>query len=266
MKPPIRIPRLLLTNDDGIDAPGLALLAEIAREFSDEIWVIAPEHDQSGTGQSISLNNPIRCLTRGERRWEVSGTPADCVVLGVSNLMAEARPSILLSGVNSGANTGDDTNLSGTVGAALTGLMLGIPSIAISMECASRKNIRWDTARALLPNILHHFLAKGWRKETCLSINIPDLPAEDVKGFSWSRPAPKTIPSFQIEMREDLREKDYFWLYPSHGDATAKNDSDITILARGEISVSALTLDRSVEIKESSIAFDDADSDEDIDE
>jgi 5'-nucleotidase len=256
MKPPIRIPRLLLTNDDGFDAPGLAILAEVAREFSDDIWIIAPEHDQSGTGQSVSLNNPVRCTPRGEKQFAVSGTPADCVILGVSHLMKKSRPSIVLSGINSGSNIGDDVNLSGTIGAAFTGLMLGVPSIAISIDCVSRKNIRWDTAREILPLLLRHFLAKGWRKETCLSINIPDRAAPEVGGFSWTHPTPKTVPHFQVEQREDLREKDYFWIYPGHSDTSAKDNTDIAVLARGEVSVSALALDRSVEISEPAVLFD----------
>jgi len=117
MSSPIRLPRLLLTNDDGFDAPGLAVLADVAHELSDEVWIVAPEHDQSGTGQSLSIHSPLRCWPRGERRWAVTGTPADCVGIALSHLMGGKKPSFILSGVNAGANVGDEVSLSGTLGA-----------------------------------------------------------------------------------------------------------------------------------------------------
>src|ERR1700722_20117106 len=116
----IRVPRLLLTNDDGIDAPGLKALIDIAHGMADEVWVIAPEHDQSGTGQSISLHQPLRGWPRGAQSWAIDGTPADCVAMAVSHFMVHARPSFILSGINAGANIGDEVNLSGTLGAAFT--------------------------------------------------------------------------------------------------------------------------------------------------
>lgn len=256
MKKPARLPRILLTNDDGFDAPGITALTEVARPFAEEIWIVAPEHDQSGMGQSMTLNVPLRCTQRGERQWAVAGTPADCVIMALAHLMQDNKPSLLLSGVNNGANIGDDINLSGTLGAAFTGLMLGVPSIGISLDAASRKRARWDTARAVLPRILTHFLAEGWREETCLSVNIPDLRAQDIKGFSWAQPAHKTITQFRIDKREDLREKDYFWLYPGDGSAAPGKHSDVAVLARGEIAVTALALHRGVNVDAPSVKFD----------
>ena len=207
-----RLPRILLTNDDGINAPGLALLEEIAREFSDEVWVVAPEHDQSGRGQSITLTHPLRSLECGERRWAISGTPADCVVMALFHLMADARPSVILSGVNAGANMGDEVNLSGTLGAAFTSLMFGVPSLGISQAFTSRKNINWKTASAIVPKMLRHFLAQGWPADKCLSINIPDRPAEAITGFSWARQSQKNIVAIEADRREDQREGLYYWL------------------------------------------------------
>ncbi|MBV8088616.1 MAG: 5'/3'-nucleotidase SurE, partial [Alphaproteobacteria bacterium] len=124
--------RILLTNDDGIEAPGLAVLEQIARELAREIWVVAPEHDQSGVSHAVSLHHPIRVSERGPRRFAITGTPGDCAVMGVCHLMRDARPDLLLCGVNRGANLGMETVFSGTVGGAMTGMMLGIPSIALS--------------------------------------------------------------------------------------------------------------------------------------
>jgi 5'-nucleotidase len=124
--------RILLTNDDGIDAPGLKVLEQIAGELAQEVWVVAPEHDQSGVSHAISLHHPIRVTERGARRYGTTGTPGDCAVMGVCHLMTGAPPQLLLSGVNRGANLGIETVFSGTVGGAMTGMMLGIPSIALS--------------------------------------------------------------------------------------------------------------------------------------
>jgi 5'-nucleotidase len=240
--------RVLVTNDDGFDAPGIAALIDAAKTVSDDIWVVAPQLDQSGMGQSITMNNPLRCVVRGDKQWAVAGTPADCVIMGVSHLMKEAKPDLVLSGVNAGNNTGDDVNLSGTLGAAFTGLMLGVPSMAISLMCASRKAARWDMTREILPEVLGNFMREGWNTEHCLSINLPDVTADKVGGICWTRPARKTMPSFQIEPREDLREKDYFWLYPNEDFTYADHGSDVAALQRGQISVTALTLDRSVPV------------------
>lgn len=255
MKSPLRLPRILLTNDDGFDAPGLGVLIEVAKEFTDEIWVIAPEHDQSGTGQSISVHNPLRIWPRGEKRWAVTGTPADCVAIAVAHLMGDKRPSLILSGINAGANVGDEVGLSGTLGAAFTGLMLGIPSIAISQDCVTRQTTKWDTARAIAPKMLNHFLLHGWRKETCLSINIPDLPAKDISGFSWARQCHKNLAGFHIDKREDHREQNYYWLTLVDRTPAHKESSDYTILERGEVSVAVLGQDRSHDVMEPSVSF-----------
>lgn len=123
--------RILITNDDGIEAPGLAVLEWIAGELAREIWVVAPEHDQSGVSHAVSLHHPVRISERGIRRYAITGTPGDCAVMGVSYLLPEP-PQLLLSGVNRGANLGLETVFSGTVGGAMTGMLLGIPSIALS--------------------------------------------------------------------------------------------------------------------------------------
>jgi 5'-nucleotidase len=241
-----KIPRILLTNDDGFDAPGIAALYDAAQSIADEIWIVAPQLDQSGVGQSLTLNNPLRCIPRGDKRFAISGTPADCVIMALSHLMRDAPPSLVLSGVNAGANTGDDVNLSGTLGAAFTGVMLGVPSIGISLDCVSRKHLRWDTARTILPKIITTFVSEGWDRDHCLSINIPDLPPERITGLSHTQRGRRTIASFQVEKREDLREKEYYWIYPCDSEEATHPNQDIAALARGEVSVTALSLDRNI--------------------
>src|SRR5712691_3638553 len=154
--------RILITNDDGIDAPGLEVLERIAGELAREVWIVAPEHDQSGVSHAVSLHHPIRVSERGSRRYAVSGTPGDCAVMGVCHLMVGAAPDLLLCGVNRGANLGMETVFSGTVGGAMTGMMLGVPSIALSQAWTDREQIRWPTAAALGPGVIRQLLAIGW--------------------------------------------------------------------------------------------------------
>ena len=166
------VQRVLLTNDDGIDAPGLAILEAVAAELAHEVWVIAPEHDQSGTSHSISLHSPLRVSRQGERRFGVQGTPGDCVVMAARHLMKDAPPTLVLSGINRGANLGVETMFSGTVGAAMTGLLLGLPSIALSQTFTDRENVRWDTARALAPGVIRQLLEISHDAPTCLNVNF----------------------------------------------------------------------------------------------
>src|SRR5918998_2712523 len=153
-----RLDRVLLTNDDGIDAPGLAVLEQVAAELAREVWIVAPVHDQSGTSHSISLHSPLRVARLDERRFSVVGTPGDCTVMAVRHLMREDPPTLVLSGVNRGANLGVETVFSGTVGAAMTGMLLGIPSIALSQAFSDRDAVRWETARALAPDVIRRLL------------------------------------------------------------------------------------------------------------
>lgn len=236
--------RVLLTNDDGFDAPGLAALADVARGLADEVWIIAPQQDQSGMAQSITLNGPLRCVARGERAWAASGTPADCVILGLAHLMEHARPDMVLSGINAGANLGGDANISGTLGAAFTAAMMGVPSIALSIDCLSRKKVRWDTARAVLPGLMGELLKEKLARGQCLSVNIPDLPADKIAGVARTRLSRMTVADFIVDKREDLRENDYYWLYPQRNENDAGPGTDMHALDNGLVSVSLLTLDR----------------------
>ena len=262
MTSPILLPRILLTNDDGIDAPGLAVLASIAQEFAHEIWIVAPEHDQSGMGQSLSLHHPLHCTPHGERRWAVNGTPSDCVAVALGHLMEGARPSLILSGVNAGANLGDEVNLSGTAGAVFTALMLGVPAIGLSQDYnESRHETPWDTARTIAPKVLRHLLAQGWRKDTCLLVNIPDATPGDISGFSWARQSQKNVTGFTVEKRTSPRQEDYFWLSLERKAPVAPVNGDCAILQRREVAVTALGLDRSLETNKPFVSFDEAEDD-----
>jgi len=157
------VDRVLITNDDGIDAPGLAVLEAVAATLAGEVWVVAPEHDQSGVSHSISLHGPLRVRRRDERRFGVAGTPADCVIVGLRQVMP-VPPDLVLSGINRGANLGVETVFSGTVGGAMAGLLFGVPSIALSQAFSDRAAVRWDTARRLAPAVLRRLVKAEWTR------------------------------------------------------------------------------------------------------
>ena len=172
--------RVILTNDDGIDAPGMAVLEEIAAQIAKEVWVVAPEHDQSGQSHAISLHHAIRVSERGHRRFGVTGTPGDCAAMGICHLMKDAPPQLMLSGVNRGVNLGIETVFSGTVGGAMTAMMLGVPAIALSQAFTDRRNVPWDTARTLGARTIQQLVEIGWAKGACLNVNFPPIPADEV--------------------------------------------------------------------------------------
>src|SRR5437764_13761758 len=166
--------RILLTNDDGIHAPGLAVLEEIARTLSDDVWVVAPETDQSGVSHSLSLNDPLRLREIDERHFAVKGTPTDCVLMGVRHLMQEA-PDLVLTGVNRGQNVAEDVTYSGTIAGAMEGTILGVPSFALSQAYGleTRQNPYWDTAIRHGPDVIRKVLAEGMPNDVLVNVNFP---------------------------------------------------------------------------------------------
>ena len=239
--------RILLTNDDGIDAPGLAVLERIAAELAREVWVVAPEHDQSGVSHAVSLHHPIRIAERGLRRWAVTGTPGDCVVMAISHLMQGSSPQLLLSGVNRGANLGIETVFSGTVGGAMTGMMLGIPAIALSQAWTDRAHVRWDTAATLGPPIVRRLWDIGWSAATCLSVNFPDLPPNEVGPLTLARQGAGSVQGMDVEARTDPRGLTYYWVGFRRGERDQGPESDIEALNAGRITVTPLRYDRTDE-------------------
>src|SRR6516225_9924229 len=155
--------RILITNDDGIHARGLAVLEEIARALSGDVWVVAPETDQSGVSHSLSLNDPLRLREIGPRHFAVKGTPTDCVIIGTRYVIPDGKPDLVLSGVNKGRNVGEDVVYSGTIAGALEGTILGIPSFALSQEFGTdtRQKLPWDTALKHGPGIIRKIMENG---------------------------------------------------------------------------------------------------------
>jgi len=205
--------RILVTNDDGIHAPGLAVAEQIARAISDDVWVVAPETEQSGASHSLTLASPLRLRKIEERRFALSGTPTDCVMMGLSEIMKD-KPTLVLSGVNRGGNIADDVTYSGTVAGAMEGTALGIPSIALSQSYGFSESEfpRWQCAEAHGPDVVKRLLAIGWPAETLININFPDAEPDEIAGIEITEQGRRDMQTATMEKRTDLRGHDYYWI------------------------------------------------------
>jgi 5'-nucleotidase len=237
--------RILITNDDGIHAPGLEACEKIARALSDDIWIVAPEHDQSGVAHSLSLNDPLRLREIGPKHFAVKGTPTDCVIMGVRHIMKDA-PDLLLSGVNRGRNCAEDVTYSGTVAGAMEGTVLGIPSFALSQAYASanRHKPYWDTAIRFAPDLIRKVLKTGMPRDVLININFPDCLADEVAGVAITTQGKRDQELLRIEPRHDGRGNPYYWIaFARGGIAGATQGSDLAALNDKKISVTPLRLD-----------------------
>jgi 5'-nucleotidase len=236
--------RILLTNDDGIHAAGLAALEDIARKFTDDVWVVAPETDQSGLAHSLTLNEPLRLRRIDEKRFALKGTPTDCVIMGVRELM-KSPPDLVLSGVNSGQNAGDDVTYSGTVAGAMEGTLLGIRSIALSQAynfMEGERRVPWEVAQAHAPELIQKLIGMNFPDKTLLNVNFPNCKPESVKGIEVTVQGGYNHGLF-MEERRDGRGFPYYWLRFGREVPNQREGSDIEAIAKGFISVTPLQLD-----------------------
>jgi 5'-nucleotidase len=236
--------RVLLTNDDGIDAPGMEVLEAIAAQVAREVWVVAPEHDQSGQSHAISLHHALRISQRGPRRFGVTGTPGDCAALGLCHVMKDAPPQLVLSGVNRGVNLGLETVFSGTVGGAMTAMLLGVPALALSQAFVNRDAVPWETARALGADAIRRLLAVGWSKDAILNVNFPPVPASEAGPLTLARQGEGAVVGMDVETRVDPRGMTYHWLNFRRGEVPQGAESDYSAMRAGKIVVTPLRYDR----------------------
>jgi len=238
--------RILCTNDDGIHATGLAVLEKIARHFSDDVWVIAPESEQSGASRALTLTAPIRVRQAGEKRFAVSGTPTDCVLLGVEHLIEGAAPDLVLSGVNRGQNLAEDVTFSGTIAGAMQGMQLGIRAIALSQARGFRgedAQIQWETAETYGPGVVGQLLKHGWPKDVLMNINFPDAAPEDVKEVETTFQGFRDHHVIYADKRTDPRGGSYYWLGFRGQRSNPPTGSDLKAIYEGRISVTPLHID-----------------------
>jgi 5'-nucleotidase len=243
--------RILITNDDGIHAPGLAVLEHIAAELGGDVIVVAPESDQSGVAHSLSVNDPLRLRMISETRYAVKGTPTDCVIMGVKHILGGEKPDLILSGVNAGQNIAEDVTYSGTIAGAMEGTILGIPSFALSQAygknayggIGGRDGIRWDCARTHAPSLVKRLLAAGVAKDIVVNINFPACPADLVEGVSATVQGRRDALAVKIDPRLDGRNNPYYWIAFGRQNYEIAAGTDLEALSKNRISVTPLKLD-----------------------
>ncbi len=235
--------RILLTNDDGINAAGLAALERIAGQLSDDVWVCAPEYEQSGASRALTLAEPIRVRAIGERRFSTTGTPTDCVMLGIHELVKGAKPDLVLSGVNRGANLGEDVTMSGTVAGAIEGMALGVPSIAMSQAGHVEAGTDFAVAEAHGPGIIRRLMELGWPADVVLNVNFPGGAPEAVTEVEVTRQGFRDIQVRHPERRTDMRGYDYYWIGFRQDRSEPPEGTDLRAFSEGRVSVTPLHID-----------------------
>lgn len=234
--------RILITNDDGINAPGLKVLEKVAKSLTKDVWVVAPETEQSGAGHSLTLTQPLRMRRVGTRRYAVSGSPTDCVLFAVCKLMADDPPDLVLSGVNRGANIGDDVTYSGTVAAAMEATILELPAIALSQETNDEKVAHWPTAARYAPDVVRKLVAAGWSSDVFMNVNFPDCSPDEVAGMSVVAQGRRKA-GYEIRELVDPRLLKYYWIGPAVAREPRAGNTDYQAMDRREIAITPLHMD-----------------------
>lgn len=232
---------LLLTNDDGIDAHGLHTL-EATFAALGTTWAVAPRFEQSGKGHGFSLHAPVRVESHGERRWSVTGTPADCAYLALHHVLP-VRPDVVVSGINHGSNLGNDVLYSGTVAAAVEACMQGYPAVAVSLhKMGDRPYTHFETAARVALRVVQGVIANGLPDRVCLNINVPDVPHDALRGIracaqGWRHYEPG------VDARTDPRGRAYYWLGGAHAGFEPMDGTDGPLADQGFATVTPLQVD-----------------------
>ncbi len=232
--------RILVTNDDGIHAPGLVVGEAIARALTDDVWVVAPETEQSGASHSLTLALPLRLRAVGPKRYAVSGTPTDCVMMACAEIMKDGEPTLILSGVNRGANMADDVTYSGTIAGAMEGCALGIPSVALSLEHDG--DPKWDCARVHGPTILRRLVEIGWPDDVLININFPDCLPGDVASVELVAQGKRDLQTARLDRRVDARGYPYYWIGFRRVLSEAPAGTDLHAVVQKRIAITPLHL------------------------
>ena len=235
--------RILITNDDGIHAPGIAVLEKIARQLSDDVWIVAPEFEQSGKSHSLSLTEPLRVRKINDKRFALQGTPTDCVIVACQKIMKGSPPTLLLSGINRGANLAEDMTYSGTIAAAIEGVIRGVRSIAMSQVFRSGNEVKWTTAEEHAPNILRRLIETELDPGVFINVNFPDVDPGKVGGAVATKVGQRAVFEILVHERIDARNFPYYWLSFKHDNSNANEETDLHAIARGMISVTPLHFD-----------------------
>jgi 5'-nucleotidase len=236
--------RILVTNDDGIHAPGLLVAERIAHSLCDDVWVVAPETEQSGASHSLTLALPLRLRKIDARHFAVTGTPTDCVMMAIAELMVESRPTLVLSGVNRGSNLADDVTYSGTIAGAMEGTALGVPSIALSQAYGfnAGRDVDWSCAETHGPALIRKLVAIGWPADVLMNVNFPDGGAAGVRGIEATTQGKRDLQTAMLDRRIDARGVPYYWIGFKRGRSDPPEGTDLNAVYRQRISITPLHL------------------------
>src|SRR5436305_2490437 len=238
--------RILVTNDDGIHSPGLLVAETIARALTDDVWVVAPETEQSGASHSLTLSLPLRLRQVDARKFAVTGTPTDCVMMGVAEIAKDRKPDLVLSGVNRGSNLADDVTYSGTIAGAMEGTALGIRSVALSQAYGFEEGyrVRWDCAEAHGPAVIRKLVEVGWPEpqEVLMNVNFPDCAPGAVSGIEVTEQGKRDMQTAVMERRVDLRRNPYYWIGFKRVRSNPNAGTDLRAIYEKRISITPLHL------------------------
>ncbi|HEX4546100.1 MAG TPA: 5'/3'-nucleotidase SurE [Candidatus Acidoferrum sp.] len=230
------MPHILLTNDDGYQAKGIRALVAALEGFA-AVSIVAPSKEQSGSAQSLTLRQPIVCNQIADREWAIDGTPADCVIVALHKLLSE-KPDLVISGINHGANLGENVYYSGTVGAAREGALHHLPSVAISL-CSKRAEVNFENSARVARAAAEMILNEGLPDQVLLNVNVPEPWNGEVRFTRQS----KKITRNQLTEGKDPRGRSYFWLYEQKIDKDVEPDTDYEAIFAGAVSITPLHLD-----------------------
>jgi 5'-nucleotidase len=233
--------RVLVSNDDGVDAPGIRALAKGLREAGHEVLVVAPDRDRSGASNSLTLDAPIRVVQVDEATWKVFGTPTDCVHVAITG-MFDVEPDIVVSGINNTANLGDDVIYSGTVAAAMEGRFLGLPAVAMSLVTADHRGQHYETAARAAVEIIARLRTDPLPADTILNVNVPDLPWDEIRGFETSRLGHRHRAE-PCTPQQDPRGRQWWWIGAAGPEADAGPGTDFNAVRSGHIAITPIHVD-----------------------
>ena len=234
--------RILVCNDDGLNAIGLKELEKIARSLTNDVWIVAPERDQSGTGHSLTIRSPLNIKTHGTRRFSVNGTPTDCIILAMNKIMKDHRPDFVLSGINRGVNLGEDVTYSGTIGAAMEATLFGVPSIALSQEYNDAEVIDdWGVSQKYGAKIIKKLLLSNWPNDVLINVNFPCVSSDQNVGVEITKEGRQKTGDEVIEHCEPSQVPS-FWIGKQKKSSSLIDGTDFAAIKNGNISITPISI------------------------
>jgi len=234
--------RILVTNDDGVHAPGIRVLERVARSLTRDVWIVAPEVEQSAAAHSLTIRRPLQVRRLSSRRFAVDGTPTDCVLLAVNHIIQRRRPDLVLSGINRGGNLGEDVTYSGTIAAAMEATLLSIPAIAMSQSRNGGLTARWSTAETHAADVIRRLTSVAWPDGILMNVNFPNVPADEVAGMRVVRQGRRVASIVVVEAKDPVG-RPYLWIGDFKSDETIGKDTDLEAIRAAAISITPLHLD-----------------------